>query len=204
MKPKEIKRLTAVLKAISDPTRRSIFDLVLKSEKKESISTVSKEFKITRQGITKHLKMLANAGLIELKRIGRVTYCTADEEPLVMAQNWISHYLSTSKNGIKIPVLSAEEMSKVEELVSNTEKMLANIEAKEDAEKKEAAAKAQLIQMSIDPDYPGKPVEAELVKPEPTVKQAKANPIEVTDNQLDIYGIRKEPKVNEDQQLEMF
>ncbi|MEJ6797177.1 MAG: helix-turn-helix domain-containing protein [Flavobacteriales bacterium] len=204
MKPKEIKRLSAVLKAISDPTRRSIFDLVLKSEKKESISTVSKEFKITRQGITKHLKMLANAGLIELKRIGRVTYCTADEEPLVMAQNWISHYLSTSKNGIKIPVLSAEEMSKVEELVSNTEKMLANIEAKEDAEKKEAAAKAQLIQMSIDPDYPGKPVEAELVKPEPTVKQAKANPIEVTDNQLDIYGIRKEPKVNEDQQLEMF
>ena len=204
MKPKEIKRLSAVLKAISDPTRRSIFDLVLKSEKKESISTVSKEFKITRQGITKHLKMLANAGLIELKRIGRVTYCTADEEPLVMAQNWISHYLSTSKNGIKIPVLSAEEMSKVEELVSNTEKMLANIEAKEAAEKKEAAAKAQLIQMSIDPDYPGKPVEAELVKPEPTVKQAKANPIEVTDNQLDIYGIRKEPKVNEDQQLEMF
>ena len=204
MKPKEIKRLTAVLKAISDPTRRSIFDLVLKSEKKESISTVSKDFKITRQGITKHLKMLANAGLIELKRIGRVTYCTADEEPLVMAQNWISHYLSTSKNGIKIPVLSTEEMSKVEELVSNTEKMLANIEAKEDAEKKEAAAKAQLIQMSIDPDYPGKPVEAELVKPEPTVKQAKANPIEVTDNQLDIYGIRKEPKVNEDQQLEMF
>ena len=204
MKPKEIKRLSAVLKAISDPTRRSIFDLVLKSEKKESISTVSKDFKITRQGITKHLKMLANAGLIELKRIGRVTYCTADEEPLVMAQNWISHYLSTSKNGIKIPVLSAEEMSKVEELVSNTEKMLANIEAKEDAEKKEAAAKAQLIQMSIDPDYPGKPVEAELVKPEPTVKQAKANPIEVTDNQLDIYGIRKEPKVNEDQQLEMF
>jgi len=204
MKPKEIKRLSAVLKAISDPTRRSIFDLVLKSEKKESISTVSKEFKITRQGITKHLKMLANAGLIELKRIGRVTYCTADEEPLVMAQNWISHYLSTSKNGIKIPVLSAEDMSKVEELVSNTEKMLANIEAKEDAEKKEAAAKAQLIQMSIDPDYPGKPVEAELVKPEPTVKQAKANPIEVTDNQLDIYGIRKEPKVNEDQQLEMF
>jgi len=204
MKPKEIKRLTAVLKAISDPTRRSIFDLVLKSEKKESISTVSKDFKITRQGITKHLKMLANAGLIELKRIGRVTYCTADEEPLLMAQNWISQYLSTSKNGIKIPVLSAEEMSKVEELVSNTEKMLANIEAKEAAEKKEAAAKAQLIQMSIDPDYPGKPVEAELVKPEPTVKQAKANPIEVTDNQLDIYGIRKEPKVNEDQQLEMF
>ena len=204
MKPKEIKRLSAVLKAISDPTRRSIFDLVLKSEKKESISTVSKEFKITRQGITKHLKMLANAGLIELKRIGRVTYCTADEEPLVMAQNWISHYLSTSKNGIKIPVLSAEEMSKVEELVSNTEKMLANIEAKEDAEKKEAAAKAQLIQMSIDPDYPGKPLEAEPVKPEPVVKQAKANPIEVTDNQLDIYGIRKEPKVNEDQQLEMF
>ncbi len=201
MKPKEIKRLTAVLKAISDPTRRSIFDLVLKSEKKESISTVSKEFKITRQGITKHLKMLASAGLIELKRIGRVTYCTADEEPLLMAQNWISQYLSPSNKGIKIPVLSPEDISKVEELVSDTEKMLASIEA---AEKKEETAKTQLIQMSIDPDYPGKALVAEPIKPEPTVKQAKTNLIEVTDNQLDIYGVRKEPKVNEDQQLEMF
>ncbi|MEJ6680967.1 MAG: helix-turn-helix domain-containing protein [Flavobacteriales bacterium] len=201
MKPKEKKRLTAVLKAISDPTRRSIFDLVLKSERKESISSVSKEFKITRQGITKHLKILANAGLIELKRIGRVTHCTADEEPLLTAQNYISQHLTKNKKRIKIPLLNTKDMHKVEELVSNTEKILANIEAKE---KKTASAKAQLIQMSIDPNYPGTPLMAEPVKLEPTVKQVKENIIEVTDNQLDIYGIRKEPKVNEDQQLEMF
>ena len=204
MKPKEKKRLTAVLKAISDPTRRSIFDLVLKSERKESISSVSKEFKITRQGITKHLKILANAGLIEFKRIGRVTYCTADKEPLLTAQNYISQQLTKSKKRIKIPVLNTDEMHQVEELVSNTEKMLANIESKEAREKKTASAKAQLIQMSIDPDYPGTPLMAKPIKSEPIVKQTKESIIEVTDNQLDIYGIRKEPKVNEDQQLEMF
>ena len=204
MKPKEKKRLTAVLKAISDSTRRSIFDLVLKSERKESISSVSKEFKITRQGITKHLKILANAGLIEFKRIGRVTYCTADEEPLSTAQNYISQHLTKSKKRIEIPLLNTEEMHKVEELFSNTEKIRANIEAKEAIEKKTASAKAQLIQMSIDPDYPGTPLMAEPTKSEPTVKQVKENTIEVTDNQLDIYGVRKEPKVNEDQQLEMF
>ncbi len=201
MKHKEKKRLTAVLKAISDSTRRSIFDLVLKSERKESISSVSKEFKITRQGITKHLKILANAGLIEFKRIGRVTYCTADEEPLSTAQNYISQHLTKSKKRIEIPLLNTEEIHKVEELVSNSEKILGNTEAKE---KKTASAKAQLIQMSIDPDYPGTPLMAEPTKSEPTVKQVKENTIEVTDNQLDIYGVRKEPKVNEDQQLEMF
>jgi len=204
MKPREIKRLTAVLKAISDPTRRSIFDLVLKSEKKESISTVSKKFKFTRQGITKHLKMLAEAKLIELKRIGRVTYCSADEGPLLMAQSWMSQYLSVSNEGMKVPVLSEEEISKVEILVSTTEKMLAEIETKEAEVQEAEAAKAQLIQMSIDPNDPGKPVVAEPVIPEPIVKEVKTKPIEVTDNQLDIYGIRKEPKINEDQQLEMF
>ena len=80
MKTRDVKKLTAILKAIADPTRRAIFDLVLHSQKKESISTVSKEFKITRQGITKHLKMLQTAKLIELKRIGRVTYCNAEKE----------------------------------------------------------------------------------------------------------------------------
>ena len=202
MKPKELKKLTAVLKAIADPTRRAIFNLVLKSDKKESISTVAKNFKITRQGITKHLKMLEEAKLIQLKRIGRVTYCTADGEPLLIAQNWIADYFDTPLEGIKMPLLSAEEVSKVEELVSNTEKLLADIEMQEAEE--EEAAEIQLVQMSIDPNDPGQPVVMDLIKPEPVVKEPKTNPIEVTDNQLDIYGIRKEPKVNEDSQLEMF
>lgn len=203
MKPREIKRLTATLKAIADPTRRAIFELVLHSQRKESISTVAKEFKITRQGITKHLKILEAGDLIVLKRIGRVTYCNAEKDALNRAVSWIAQFMDVTPN---LPImLSDEAREEVDKLVANTEQLLADIEEKEQelAEVKEEQAKV-LLQMSIDPDDPGQPVKLEPVKEEPVKKEPKERPIEVTDNQLDIYGIRKEPKVNEDQQLEMF
>ncbi len=201
MKPRDIKKLTATLKAIADPTRRAIFELLVQSEKKESITTVTKEFKMTRQGITKHLKILVAGDLVRLKRIGRVTYCTAEKEALDRAVQWISNFQTLNKQPEII--LTEEAIEEVDQLVADTEKLLA--EAKEKEEQLNSEEKERvLLQMSIDPNDPGQPVKIEPVKEEPVNKEPKEKPIEVTDNQLDIYGIRKEPKVNEDSQLEMF
>ncbi|MFK7756617.1 MAG: ArsR/SmtB family transcription factor [Flavobacteriales bacterium] len=203
MKPREIKKLSALLKAISDPTRRAIFELVLNSEKKESISTVTKEFKMTRQGITKHLKMLEAGDLVRLKRIGRVTYCYAEKEPLNRAVKWVSQFIELDQ--VEPINMTKEARQEVGKPAANTEKLLADIE---DKEQKLVEAKEEkinvLLQMSIDPNDPGQPVKIEPAKDEPVFKEPREKPIEVTDNQLDIYGIRKEPKVNEDSQLEMF
>ncbi len=285
MKPREIKRLTATLKAIADPTRRAIYDLVWNSKKKESISTVTKEFKITRQGITKHLKILSAGDLIELKRIGRVTYCIAHNEALQRAENWIGNYReieaeanvisehekaekvieSVSEvehqsgeilDGVANAVKRAEEISPeaaekdefttelIEESAEETvidlssekelipeedesinsdlvhevraEKEISTETQLEETEEIAIASaeeeldedgKPQLLQMSIDPNDPGTPIKTkeESAAEEPILKEAKEKPIEVTENQLDIYGIRKEPKLDEsNQQFELF
>jgi len=72
-------------------------------------------------------------------------------------------------------------------------------------ETNEESEKPELLQMSIDPNDPGTPVKEEPFKEEPKTKEVKEKPIEVTENQLDIYGIRKEPKLDEEnQQFELF
>jgi len=203
MKPKEVKQLTYTLKAIADPTRRAIFDLILNSTKKESISSVTKEFKMTRQGVTKHLKILELGGLVLLKRIGRVTYCYAEKEPLKRVQTWIEQFLDAQI--VTDELVSKETSEQLDKLVKNTQELLTEVENTEKELNENGAEKSTiLVQMSIDPNDPGQPVIIEPVKVEPNKKEPKEKPIEVTDNQLDIYGIRKEPKVNEDSQLEMF
>jgi|GEM_PF-1220657 len=239
MKPRDIKKLTATLKAISDPTRRAIFDLVWNSEKQESISTVTKEFKITRQGITKHLKILRDGGLIELKRIGRVTYCNADISTLPRVNNWLNVYqnsekaepsprqteeVTISKSAVSVhealeknksesPLRGSSKPSKLADsqptkLLVKTDKMAPVVSSLEETltQKimKAELEKAELLQMSIDPNDPGTPVKLEPVKEEPVNKETKEKSIEVTENQLDIYGVRKEPKLNEEQQFELF
>jgi len=219
MKPREIKRLTATLKAIADPTRRAIFDLVWHSQKKESISTITKEFKITRQGITKHLKILSQGDLIELKRIGRVTYCYANSDALERAENWIEEFRNSVKQNQDLTVLDEIEVETMLESTGGV--VLENSELAPDSKETTTGTeeeieialiephlvdgKPELLQMSIDPNDPGTPVKEEPVKEEPVVKEIKEKPIEVTENQLDIYGVRKEPKLDEEkQQFELF
>lgn len=231
MKPREIKKLTATLKSVSDPTRRAIFDLILSNEKQDSISTVTKEFKMTRQGITKHLKILEAGGLIELKRIGRVTYCNAQTEALSRIQEWLMSY-GESHATKQSPIVQEPEVKyeasmedinseeaetvveealniiNVEDQISEPQHLEISNQTEEtlndDQNLEEPEDKPQLLQMSIDPEDPGTPVKEEPIKEEPVNKEPKEKPIEVTENQLDIYGIRKEPKANDNQQFELF
>ncbi len=199
--------LNKVLKALADPTRREIFDLILMSDKRESISTVSNQFKITRQGITKHLKMLEQGKLVKLKRIGRVTYCSAHPEPIQKLELWLKDY-QTQRAPQEEPLMTTDESSFKDSIVTeanagiSTEKN--NSEQEEVFEDETAQQTTKLIQLNIDPNDPGQPVKVEPESEPPTTKIVKEKPIEISENQLDIYGIRKEPKVNEDQQLEMF
>lgn len=79
-----------VYKAIADPTRREIIELLISDNK--TISEISDNFLISRQGITKHLKCLEEASLIELQKKGRETYCSLNFEPLNEVINWMEKY----------------------------------------------------------------------------------------------------------------
>ncbi len=84
--------LNKLFKAISDPTRREIFHLLVLTSATLSITQISSHFDISRQGITKHIKMLEQAGLVDLNGKGREKFCIANPKPLKEIQTWINFY----------------------------------------------------------------------------------------------------------------
>ena len=51
-------KFTKILKAISDPTRREIFHALILVSVALPINQIATNFNMTRQGVTKHLKVL--------------------------------------------------------------------------------------------------------------------------------------------------
>lgn len=80
-----------IFKAIADPTRREIFHLLVVGSAL-SISQISNEFEISRQGVTKHIKILEDAQMVELKSKGREKYIFANPSALKEVKDWLAFY----------------------------------------------------------------------------------------------------------------
>lgn len=81
-----------VFKAIADPTRREIFHLLMVAGTAMSLTRISLDFEISRQGVTKHVKLLEEAGLVSTYQQGRERFCEADPTPLHEIRDWIGVY----------------------------------------------------------------------------------------------------------------
>jgi DNA-binding transcriptional ArsR family regulator len=82
--------LDATFGALSDPTRRAILARLAKSE--AQVTELAEPFGISLPAVSKHLKVLENAGLIQRHKDGRVHRFTVNPAPLRSAQSWIDHY----------------------------------------------------------------------------------------------------------------
>jgi DNA-binding transcriptional ArsR family regulator len=82
--------LSQVFSALSDPTRRAI--LARLSEGEASVNELAEPFEISLPAISKHLKVLEKAGLIERTRNAQWRPCRLNAEPLRNAADWIEHY----------------------------------------------------------------------------------------------------------------
>lgn len=85
-------RITQLFKAIADPTRRDIFHVLVIASTALSITQISNQFEISRQGVTKHIKTLEDAGLVNLDSIGRERFCYANAKPLKELHTWMTFY----------------------------------------------------------------------------------------------------------------
>ena len=86
----------AAFKALADPTRRRILDL-LHVRDGQSLSdieeAVTRHSEMTRFGVMKHLKVLAEAGLVTAERSGRHTLHYLNPVPIrLIHDRWISKY----------------------------------------------------------------------------------------------------------------
>lgn len=82
--------LDATFAALSDPTRRRILGLLTGAELR--VTEVAKHFSVSLPAVSKHLRVLENAGLIKRKRDGRVHRLRLDAKPMSDAAAWIEHY----------------------------------------------------------------------------------------------------------------
>lgn len=83
-------QLTSTFAALADPTRRAILTRLSKGER--SVSDLAQPFEMTLPAISKHLKVLEKAGLIERSRTAQYRPCKLNAKPLREAAKWVEQY----------------------------------------------------------------------------------------------------------------
>jgi DNA-binding transcriptional ArsR family regulator len=77
--------------ALADPTRRAILARLAQGE--ASVMELAAPFAMSQPAISKHLKVLENAGMVARGRDGTRRPVRAVAEPLVAATSWINDYV---------------------------------------------------------------------------------------------------------------
>jgi len=83
-------QLSDVLTAISHPTRRAIIGQLANGPAR--FLDVAKPFDTALNAVTKHLKLLERAGLIERRKQGREVFISFRGEPLREVAGWVNDY----------------------------------------------------------------------------------------------------------------
>lgn len=83
-------RLTITFAALADPTRRAILARLASGE--ASVKELAAPFRMSMPAISKHLKVLEKAMLIERGREAQWRPCRLKAEPLKEADDWIERY----------------------------------------------------------------------------------------------------------------
>jgi DNA-binding transcriptional ArsR family regulator len=82
--------LDATFAALADPTRRAILARLARGE--ASVGELVAPFQISQPAISKHLKVLERAGLVERGRDAQYRPCRLNAAPLERAAAWIGDY----------------------------------------------------------------------------------------------------------------
>jgi DNA-binding transcriptional ArsR family regulator len=83
-------QLSLTFAALADPTRRSILARLALGQ--TSVTELAAPFRISLPAVSRHVKVLAKAGLIARSREAQVRPCRLEAEPLKAAADWVEHY----------------------------------------------------------------------------------------------------------------
>ena len=79
--------LNNIFFALADPTRRAILGRLVKGP--ATVGALAEPFAISAPAISKHLKILGRAGLIERNIVGREHHCQLHTQALEAAEDWL-------------------------------------------------------------------------------------------------------------------
>jgi DNA-binding transcriptional ArsR family regulator len=80
----------AAFQALADPTRRAVLDLLRQGS--QPAGQIASAFPISRPAISKHLRLLRRAHLVDERREGRHRYYHLNPEPLKAVDSWLNQY----------------------------------------------------------------------------------------------------------------
>lgn len=75
---------------IADPSRRQM--LMLLSKESLTINGLAENFDMSRPAVSKHIKILYNAGFISITGIGRERHCVLKKDGFNKLQEWINYF----------------------------------------------------------------------------------------------------------------
>lgn len=87
----QIAPIDTVMRSLSDPTRRAVFERVVGSDE-ITVVELTRGSGVTQGAISQHLKSLKQAGLVTERAQGRNVYYRAQPEGLTPLVDWMSHY----------------------------------------------------------------------------------------------------------------
>jgi len=82
----------ATFSALADPTRRAVLDLLRKG--RQPAGQIAQAFPVSRPAISKHLRLLRRAHLVNEHREGRHRFYHLNPEPLRAVDSWLEQYRS--------------------------------------------------------------------------------------------------------------
>jgi len=106
------KILSALLKAVSDTTRRDLL-VQLCQQGPSRVTDLAKVYDMSLNAISKHIKVLEKAGLVTRKTIGRTHWIEADLKQVAVVDNWFSQLKS----------IWALRLDKLDELMSSGDEL---------------------------------------------------------------------------------
>ncbi len=76
--------------ALSDGTRRAILGRLAQGE--AALSEIAEPFSMSQTAVSKHVRVLSDAGLVQITKRGRTRYCRLEATPMKAAAGWLETY----------------------------------------------------------------------------------------------------------------
>lgn len=82
--------MDALLQALADPSRRTMLDML--RDGPASAGELAAVLPIARPGVSRHLRVLREAGLVEVRQVAQSRIYTLRPEPLAEVDLWLESY----------------------------------------------------------------------------------------------------------------
>ena len=83
--------------AVAEPSRRRILDLLRDGER--SVNDLVERIGLSQPGVSKHLRVLRDAGLVEVRPEGRQRWYALRAEPLAEVDEWLNIRMHREQEG---------------------------------------------------------------------------------------------------------